>query len=101
MYYHGTSTEPELTSAITKAIKYCEKNEILQPFLKNHASEVQNMLYTEFNIDTAKKIWQEEAREDALEEGRIEGMSHVLSLLEEGKSLDEVKNLLGDITKPQ
>ena len=27
------------------------------------------MLFTEFNIDDAKRIWREEAREDGLEEG--------------------------------
>ena len=31
------------------------------------------MLMTEFNIDIAKEVWQEEAREDGREEGRIEG----------------------------
>jgi hypothetical protein len=30
------------------------------------------MLYTEFNIDEAKKVWQEEAREEAIEEMAVE-----------------------------
>jgi predicted transposase/invertase (TIGR01784 family) len=31
------------------------------------------MLFTEFNIDIAKEVWQEEAREDALLEGIVKG----------------------------
>jgi len=31
------------------------------------------MLFTEFNIDIAKEVWQEEAREDGYEEGFEEG----------------------------
>jgi len=30
------------------------------------------MLMTEFNIDTAREVWQEEAREEGREEGREE-----------------------------
>ena len=56
------------------------------------------MIMTEFNIDIAKEVWQEEAREDAREEGRAEGRTeekaHILSLLESGHSLDEIKMVL-------
>jgi len=45
------------------------------------------MLFTEWNWDDAKQVWQEEARESSLEE--------VFSLLEQGVSLDEVKKKLG------
>ena len=78
------------TTAITKALKYCEKHEILQPFLTEHASEVSNMLYTEFDIDIAKEVWQEEAHET----GREEGIEQALSLLESGKSVDEIRQML-------
>jgi hypothetical protein len=69
----GTNAGLELATAITEAIKHCKEHGILQPFLTEHGSEVINMLFTEFNIDTAKKIWQEEAREDGLEAGRKKG----------------------------
>jgi len=36
--------------------------------LKKHASEVYNMLTTEWNWDDAKEVWQREAREDGKEE---------------------------------
>ncbi|MCL2440829.1 MAG: hypothetical protein FWD14_03740, partial [Treponema sp.] len=38
-----------------------------------HASEVLNMLLEEWNLEDAKKVWWEEAREDGLEVGRQEG----------------------------
>ncbi|MCL2706318.1 MAG: Rpn family recombination-promoting nuclease/putative transposase [Spirochaetaceae bacterium] len=57
-----------LDIAIEKAIKYCHKYDILKEYLEKYASEVLNMLYTEFNIDVAKEVWQEEAREKAHEE---------------------------------
>ena len=36
---------------------------------REHQSEVQNMLMTEFNIDIAKEVWQEEAREEERQKG--------------------------------
>lgn len=63
----------ELSEAIRQAVLYCEENNIMQPFLMNHASEVENMLLTEWNWEDAKQVWQEEAREDGRIEGRAEG----------------------------
>jgi hypothetical protein len=56
-----------LEAAINEAIKYCTANGIMVDFLKKHGTEVENMLFTEFNIDDAKVIWQEEAREESME----------------------------------
>jgi hypothetical protein len=52
-----------------EAMAYCLERNILRAFLKEHSSEVINMLLTEWNIDDAREIWQEEAREEGLEEG--------------------------------
>jgi len=41
---------------------------ILLSFLDRHSSEVENMIFGEWNWDDAKQVWQEEAREDTLEE---------------------------------
>jgi hypothetical protein len=54
--------------ALISAIKYCISGNILRGFLEEHASEVVNMLYTEWNWDDAKAVWQEEAAETAREE---------------------------------
>ncbi|MDR1135962.1 MAG: Rpn family recombination-promoting nuclease/putative transposase [Clostridiales Family XIII bacterium] len=56
-----------LEAAIEEAINYCMENGIMREFLEKHGSEVHNMLFTEFDIDDAKLIWQEEAREDKAE----------------------------------
>ena len=55
--------------AIKETVKYCLKYDILKEFLEIHASEVSNMLLEEWNLEDAKKVWWEEAREDGLEVG--------------------------------
>ena len=73
----------KLEESIAEAVKYCEENNMLQSFFKEHASEVENMLTTEFVMADAIEVWKEEGRE--------EGMLIILSLLEAGKSIDEIK----------
>ena len=83
----------ELSKAVTEAVKYCEEHQILQPFLSNNASEVLNMLTTEFKMEDAIAVWKEEGRE----EGRVEGAEMLARLLKEGMpldtALDKTKNL--------
>ena len=70
-------------AAITQAVKDCIEEGILVEFMKNHGSEVANMLYTQWNYDEAVSVEREEAYEDGREagkaigiaEGRAEGMS--------------------------
>ena len=64
----------DLRGAITKAVSDCLNQGILVSFLNRHASEVINLLIVEFNIDIAKQVWQEEAREEGIEKGREEGI---------------------------
>ena len=63
----------DLTDAATKAVKDCIEEGILAEYLKAHASEVINMLTTEWELERARKVWEEEAREDGWEEGRVVG----------------------------
>ena len=58
----------ELNEAVTEAVKYCENNGILQSFLKEHASEVLNMLTTEFKMEEAIEVWKEEGREEGIKD---------------------------------
>ena len=58
--------------AIKKAMDECVQAGIMVNFIKKHGSEVKNMLFTEFNLEDAKRVWRKEAREDGLEEGRQE-----------------------------
>ncbi|MDR3236902.1 MAG: hypothetical protein LBT84_00185, partial [Spirochaetia bacterium] len=60
-------------------------------FLEANASEVLNMLMTEFNLDDAKAVWQEEAMEKGIELGEAKGEAKVLELLRQGYSLDEIE----------
>ena len=56
--------------AIKRAVKDCIEHNILKDFLETHATEVMNMLITEWNWDDAFAIQWEEGREEGLEEGR-------------------------------
>ena len=53
--------------AIKKAVRYCLENDILKDFLEQNATEVMNMLLTEWNWDDAKQVWREEGREEGRE----------------------------------
>jgi hypothetical protein len=72
-------------SALKSAVGYCREHNILRGFLERHASEVMNMLITEWNWDDALAVRYSEGWEGGREEGREEG-------LEEGweKSREEV-----------
>jgi len=72
----------ELAAAVANAVKFCEDNQILQPFLADHASEVFNMLTTEFKMEDAIAVWKEE------------GAAYVIELLESGYTIDEIKEIL-------
>jgi len=65
--------ELPLDKAIKAAVKYCIENDILKQFLREHASEVINMLTDNITVEQFVAIRCREAREDALEEGRGAG----------------------------
>ncbi len=79
-----------LAEAIRLAIKTCLSKNILVSFLREHGSEVLNMIFGEWNWDDAKQVWQEEARE----EEREETLGKVFSILESSVSLAEAKEKL-------
>jgi len=80
--------------AVKKAVYYCRNHDIMREFLEKNASEVMNMLMTEWNWDDAKQVWQEEAHEKGLQQGREEEREKVLSLLRQGLSLEEIEKRL-------
>jgi len=82
----------ELKEAVKKAVQYCRKHDIIKEFLKKHAKEIMNMLITEWNWDTAKKVWQEEAREEGIEK---EKMIIAKNLLTKGSTLEFVSEITG------
>lgn len=66
-------------AAIASAMEDCVRAGIMVEFIKEHGSEVRNMLFGEFNLETAREVWEEEAREEGREEGRREGREEGVS----------------------
>jgi hypothetical protein len=64
-----------LEEAIKKAIKYCREHDILKEFLEKNATEVINMLMTEWNWDDALAVRYEEGKEDVAMNALIKGAS--------------------------
>jgi len=64
--------------AMKEAVSWGISQDILGSFLIEHGTEVRNMIQgTTFNIDIAKEVWQEEAREDGYEEAREEFQAEI------------------------
>ena len=67
----------ELKDAIKKAIDYCLDNNVLKEFLKDHRSEVEDMLWREYNEEETMAHWKEdfyeEGEQHGLEVGRANG----------------------------
>jgi len=75
-----------LADAVAAAVKSCMERDILVYFLKRHGSEVLNMLFTEWNLEVAKEVWQEETWEKAMEREK-----DIFAYLRQGHSLDEAE----------
>ena len=96
----GINAGKNLSESIAEAVRYCEENQILQPFLSDHASEVENMLTTEFVLEDAIAVWKEEGREEGREEGYEEGTAIIIQIVKlhsDKKSIDEIAKKL-DLT---
>jgi len=88
--------------ALLIAIKKCQKRGILKEFLEKHAAEVFNMMITEWNLEEAKEVWIDEAREEGIERGIEKEQKYVLSLIDQGLSAEEIKDrILQTQTKTQ
>jgi predicted transposase/invertase (TIGR01784 family) len=78
--------------ALKLAIRYCREHDILKEFLERNASEVMNMLITEWNWDDARDVWYTEGREEGLTHGREEVARKALG---KGLSPDTVSEITG------
>lgn len=86
-------------AAITQTIKDCVREGIFAEFVREHGSEVENMLFTQFNLEDAKKVWCEEWYEDGVEDGiefgKAQGEQKLLIRMvcrkrQKGKTLEEI-----------
>jgi len=84
----------ELADAIVAAIKTCISKGILLSFLESHASEVLNMLFTEWNLEDAIAVAKEEAAEDAWEKAQ-KREEELFTLWESGMPVSEAKRKFG------
>ena len=66
-------------AAVTLAVKDSVREDIFSDFVKKHGSEVENMLYTQFNMDDALEVRYEEGLEEGLERGLEQGIQQGLS----------------------
>ncbi|GBU24097.1 hypothetical protein R83H12_00723 [Fibrobacteria bacterium R8-3-H12] len=55
-----------LADAIKAVIKTCLSKNILVSFLREHGSEIENMIYGEWNMDEALAVRYEDGREDSV-----------------------------------
>jgi len=87
--------------AIKKAVIYCRNHDILKEFLEANASEVMNMLLTDWNLDDALAVRFEEGKEEGLEKGREGGLEQAArNALAEGAPIEFVQKITGlDIEK--
>jgi len=82
--------------AITKAAVYCRNHDILKEFLERHASEVINMLMTEWNMEDALAVRYEEGIEAGKEDGKEEEKIIIAkNLLSAGSSYDFINKITG------
>jgi hypothetical protein len=88
--------------AMKMAIEYCIGHDILKEFLEAHASEVMNMLLTEWNTVEYGEVQRAEGREEGLEEGLERGLERglekgrnmVLELIDRGYTPEQIRATL-------
>ena len=87
----GVQSGKTFDEAVEDAVVYCIRNNIMKEFLELHGSEVSNMLLSEWNMDEALEVTQEEAFADGVEYG-----------LEQGQEVEREKNIraFGEILPP-
>jgi flagellar biosynthesis/type III secretory pathway protein FliH len=94
-----------LHDATEMTIAECKKRKILTKFIQTYASEIENMIFTQWNFEDAKAVWLEEGREEGREVGREEGRevggNEVLALIEQGYSADEIRKMRSQKPMPR
>ncbi len=68
-----------LAEAIASAVKQAIRNDIMKDFLTKHGSEVENMLFEEWDWEAYVAVQKEESHEQGIKEGIEKGASEMLS----------------------
>jgi len=85
-----------LAKSIETAVKYCVGKNVLKDFLKEHGSEVVNMLFDNYDFDTYMAV----VREEGIEIGTARGLERrseeiARNALAEGSSIEYVQKITG------
>ena len=81
---------PDKEAGMKMAIQYCIEHDIMKDFFEANASEVVNMLLTEWNWDDALAVrW-----EEGVEKGENKKSRELLALIEQGYSIEQLKSVL-------
>jgi len=93
----------ELRDAIKLAVKTCISKNILVSFLERHSSEVENMIFGEWNMDDALAVRYEEGVDEGIDigigKGRKERDSEILDLIKKGYTAADIENHLRKQTR--
>jgi hypothetical protein len=76
-----------LDESVKYAVKYCLENDVLTNFLRAHEGEVVNMILEDLTMDE----WMDLRYEEGLEQGRNERDQYFLELINQGISIDEIR----------
>lgn len=71
-------TEKNLEIAVKRAVKWCKEQEILPAVLLEREGELVNMLLSEWDWDEAKQVWQDEAYEDGVADGKAKIILNIM-----------------------
>jgi predicted transposase YdaD len=88
--FEKTSVSKE--AAMKMAVDYCIEHDIIKEFFAKHASEVINMLLTEWNWNDARTVWREEALEEGAKQREVE---IARKALHRGLSADTIREITG------
>ena len=90
----GVQSGKTFDEAVEDAVVYCIRNDIMKEFLELHGSEVSNMLLSEWNMDEALEVTQEEAFADGVEYGLERGIEQGLERgVAQGETAEREKNI--------
>lgn len=78
--WENTEAGMPLDEAIREATMYCLDHQILAEYLEKYREEVVDMVTWKWDIDEAKEVWEEEAREDGAVQKTMSVIKNMLQL---------------------